>query len=316
MCVTNNKIKTLTEKEIEILKQHKLNELCECIEEMKEETNIQGVTIWSVNDAHNFMLSIENEKLIEIGEKPLETVYGGYFGKDMRPRQLQKSFQEFNFHTHTQRCGHASFESDRDYVLKARENEIISLGFSEHIPYPKMDFQNDKERMHFDDVDEYLESIERLQKENQDMEILSGFEAEYDPKKEQFIGTLASRVDYMILGQHYVPEKNAKANPNYPLEYAKIVVEAIESGIFDIIAHPDIFMQYEDTMTSEEERQQFNVKLNIKINENKEILKEKEELKNKLKLAKEINEKLEFEKNGLNIQLKEKIELINNLKKK
>ena len=35
-------------------------------------------------------------------------------------------------------------------------------------------------------------------------------------------------------------------NPNYPIEYANMVSKAIDSGIFDIVAHPDLFMLLTD----------------------------------------------------------------------
>lgn len=59
--------------------------------------------------------------------------------------------------------------------------------------------------MHISDVDEYIASIRELQQENPTMKIMCGFEAEFDPMKEQFLGELRDKVDYMILGQHFVP---------------------------------------------------------------------------------------------------------------
>ena len=47
-------------------------------------------------------------------------------------------------------------------------------------------------------------------------------------------------------------------NPNYPIEYANMISKAIDSGIFDIVAHPDIFMQFRDTMGSEENKNLFD----------------------------------------------------------
>ena len=80
--------------------------------------------------------------------------------------------------------------------------------------------------------------------------------------KESFLGEMRDKVDYMILGQHFVtrglqnvPSKN---NPNYPIEYANMVSKAIESGIFDIIAHPDYFMEFRDTIVTEEDRKLFD----------------------------------------------------------
>ena len=94
------------------------------------------------------------------------------------------------------------------------------------------------------------------------MTILSGFEAEFDPMRESYLGEMREKVDYMILGQHFVPRGlmnvTGTNNPNYPIEYANIVSKAIDSGIFDIVAHPDIFMQFRDTMDSEENKNLFD----------------------------------------------------------
>ena len=94
------------------------------------------------------------------------------------------------------------------------------------------------------------------------MTILAGFEAEYDPMREAFLGEMKDKVDYMILGQHFVNRGlqmiSPNNNPNYPIEYANMVSQAIDSGIFDIVAHPDHFMVFRDTMESDEARKLFD----------------------------------------------------------
>ena len=94
------------------------------------------------------------------------------------------------------------------------------------------------------------------------MTILAGFEAEYDPMKESFLGTMRNKVDYMILGQQYVSRNlnniNGINNPNYPIEYANMVAKGIDSGIFDIVAHPDLFMQFRNSMIDEESKKLFD----------------------------------------------------------
>lgn len=66
----------------------------------------------------------------------------------------------------------------------------------------------------------------------------------------------------MILGQHFVNRGlqmiSPNNNPNYPIEYANMVSQAIDSGIFDIVAHPDHFMGFRDTMESDEARKLFD----------------------------------------------------------
>ena len=40
-----------------------------------------------------------------------------------------------NFHTHTFRCGHA-IGNEEEMVKSAIKNDILELGFSDHIPLP------------------------------------------------------------------------------------------------------------------------------------------------------------------------------------
>lgn len=77
----------LTLEQIENMKQSKLNDLCDVITECYQQVNLNGVTIWSVNDEQNFMIEVENRKLLNKGKTPnIDTVYGGYYSKDMLPR--------------------------------------------------------------------------------------------------------------------------------------------------------------------------------------------------------------------------------------
>lgn len=170
--------------------------------------------------------------------------------------------QNFNYHTHTYRSGHSEYCSDEEILKASKQKGITKLGFSEHIPNPSLILPDENHRMLFSEVDDYISSINKMKNANQDMTILSGFETEFDPMRESYLGEMREKVDYMILGQHFVPRGlmnvTGTNNPNYPIEYANMVSKAIDSGIFDIVAHPDIFMQFRDTMGSEENKNLFD----------------------------------------------------------
>lgn len=152
---------------------------------------------------------------------------------------------KYNYHSHTYRCGHASKIKDEDFVLEAIDNGYKYYGFTDHVPVHPIFYWDKTMRMHDQEKNEYLESINRLKEESRYfLSIYSGFEAEYDEIIEEYLCSLRDSCDYMILGQHYVLGRNIRHNVDYPIEYAKKVCQAIESGIFDIVAHPDIFMQY------------------------------------------------------------------------
>ena len=248
-------VEGLTDEEIEVLRQQKMNEIISCIESLQEEYNIRGLTICSKTDSQNFRVKLANEELLTSGNEPINTLHGGYFTEEMEPKAKQFVKKK------TYNCGHASDSSDQEYVDAARNAGISTLGFSDHIPNTDLEYDEDDIRMNISETDEYISSIEELQEENPDMEILTGFEAEYDPAKEEFLAEMSDKVDYMILGQHFVRDGMDKTNPhtvNYPIEYADSVCRALNTGIFDIVAHPDIFFKERDTLESEEEKQQFD----------------------------------------------------------
>lgn len=262
-------VEGLSDIEIETLRQQKINEVYSVVESLRGECNIRGFTIWSKTDRQNFRVSLDNEIRIKDGRETIDSLHGGVFTESMELKSkayskvlLKNDFQSFNYHTHTNRCGHASMAEDSEYVARAKANGITQLGFSDHVPVPELAYQDFEHQMHVSEVDEYVESIRQLQAENPDMKINVGFEAEFDPMKEQFFGELREKVDYMILGQHFVPGVKGlikqRDNPDYPLQYADMVCKAMDSGIFDIVAHPDIFMQYRDSLSSEESRKQFD----------------------------------------------------------
>ena len=56
----------LTDEQIEVMRQRKMAEIYECIDSLREECNIRGVTIWSKTDSQNFRVSLENEARIRI----------------------------------------------------------------------------------------------------------------------------------------------------------------------------------------------------------------------------------------------------------
>lgn len=96
--------------------------------------------------------------------------------------------QNFNYHTHTYRSGHSEYASDEEILQVAKSVGISMLGFSEHIPNPNLILPDEDHRMLLFEVDGYIASINKMKQDNPDMTILVGFEAEFDPMKESFLG--------------------------------------------------------------------------------------------------------------------------------
>lgn len=159
-----------------------------------------------------------------------------------------------NYHTHTFRCRHAN-GTDRDYVEAAIEAGMHTLGFSDHAPmiFPKEiygDFYSGF-RMLPEETADYFAALSTLREEyKNDISIYIGVEVEYYP--DCFPGFLAFirqfPIDYMILGQHYVGNEQtgtAVFKPSTDLSaldaYYATVLEAVSTGEFLYIAHPDVF---------------------------------------------------------------------------
>ena len=250
----------LSDKEIREKRQERINEIYECIDRNKEECNIRGLTIWSKTDSQNFRVSLENQKRVMRGQEPITTLFGGYYTEGMESKSKAKEVS-FNYHTHTKRCGHANDFSDSEYIQSAKQAGMTTIGFSDHVPNTEYEYPDNKHRMNISEMDEYLSAIEALRKEYPDMTILSGFEAEYDPAKKEFLVNLRDKVDYLILGQHFlhdgIDKINDKNNPEYPSEYAKQVCEAMDTGLFDMVAHPDIFMVQLNSIEKKEDKDKF-----------------------------------------------------------
>lgn len=156
---------------------------------------------------------------------------------------------ENNYHTHTARCGHAIGE-DEEYVLRAIEAGIKELGFSDHVPFKTI--SQPGVRMEYSHLDEYISSINSLKEKYKDkIAIKVGFEAEYYKEINDYYVDLLKKVDYLICGQHFSIDKDGtliyagyrKDDKEFAIDYVNRVVDAIESGLFKYIAHPDIILR-------------------------------------------------------------------------
>jgi histidinol-phosphatase (PHP family) len=154
---------------------------------------------------------------------------------------------DYNFHTHTVRCGHAS-GSDEEYVLAAIESGIKVLGFSDHAPFLFPDGRQQAHCVQVDRAIDYVDSINSLKKKYADkIDIHVGFEMEYYPSYFDGMLDYVKKVgaEYLILGEHAIYDGNyfvhgVKDSKEDYCEYVKCVVEAMETKAFTYVAHPDL----------------------------------------------------------------------------
>jgi len=156
-----------------------------------------------------------------------------------------------NYHTHTKRCGHA-YGRDEEYVKNAVTAGFSIFGFSDHTPWHLLPYESDFYRMDMSLLSDYLDSVDRLKEEYKDeLTLYLGLEAEYYPDRLAWLRQLKEdRLDYLILGNHY---HNYTAMSTYyggfnddkekmVTWYLDDSYQALSSGLYDIYAHPDLFM--------------------------------------------------------------------------
>jgi len=156
-----------------------------------------------------------------------------------------------DLHMHTPLCRHATGEPV-DYARRAVELGLTEIGFSDHSPMPRDDF--DDWRMRADQLDEYVAKVRRAQKEFPQLTIRLALEVDYLPGHENWIRQLAARHpwDYFIGSVHYVSESWDIDNPAKLSEWKKRdalevwqnyfdrLALAAESRLFEIIGHADL----------------------------------------------------------------------------
>ena len=152
---------------------------------------------------------------------------------------------------HTPLCRHATGEPT-EYAARAVELGLTEIGFTDHSPMPRDDFDN--WRMRSDQLDEYVEKVRHAQREHPQLTIKLAIEVDYLPGHEEWIRELASRHpwDYFIGSVHYVsdswdvdnPAKLSEWNSRDPFEVWSVYFErltmAAASGLFEIIGHADL----------------------------------------------------------------------------
>ena len=171
-----------------------------------------------------------------------------------------------NYHTHTYRCRHAIGE-DREYVENAIEAGLEVLGFSDHIPYWFPDGYYSTFRMFPEQAEEYARSVLDLKKEyEKDITIYLGFESEYYAKFFDKTLDMLKDIpyDYLILGQHLLCNEvdhpqgvslvgNKQTDPQYLIQNVTETIEAMETGKFFYLAHPDLVNFVGDPAVKERE---------------------------------------------------------------
>jgi histidinol-phosphatase (PHP family) len=156
---------------------------------------------------------------------------------------------------HTPLCRHATGEPT-ELAARALKAGLQEIGFSDHSPMPRDDFDN--WRMKAVELDEYVARVEQARRDHPRLAIKLALEVDYLPGCEDWVRDLAARHpwDYFIGSVHYVSDAWALDNPatlsewekRDPLEvwtaYFERLTAAAETGLFDIIGHVDLCKKF------------------------------------------------------------------------
>jgi histidinol-phosphatase (PHP family) len=139
--------------------------------------------------------------------------------------------QRFSHHCHTLFSdGKTTPEA---FLVKAKEEKMLSLGFSDHAPIPPTDLTG----IRIENLQNYLEEIERLkQQTGEDLQIYKGLEVDYIP------GLICvnsghivnADLDYTLGAVHYVDHFNDGSHWGYESSH-----ERFQKGVNEIF-HGDV----------------------------------------------------------------------------
>lgn len=160
-----------------------------------------------------------------------------------------------DYHMHTPLCHHAVGEPT-EYAAHALKVGLTEIGFSEHAPMIRDDWDN--WHMSIKSLDTYVDKIEQARRDHPGLTIRLALEVDYLPGHEDWIRDLAGRRewDYFIGSVHYVSDTFALDDPGQISEwekggvfqiwkeYFRRLTLAAESGLFEIIGHPDLCKKF------------------------------------------------------------------------
>lgn len=168
-------------------------------------------------------------------------------------------------HVHTARCGHAEGDASA-YLAAARLAGVSVLGFTEHLPLPE-DLDPSREySMPPSELADYVAEVEGLKRASAeaaktghggDITVLLGVEADWLPGRMDAVESLiASQPFDVVLGSVHFLDDWAFDDPALLAKwdstdvdavwerYFARVAEAAASGLFDVMAHPDLVKKF------------------------------------------------------------------------
>lgn len=162
-----------------------------------------------------------------------------------------------DLHLHTSRCGHAS-GSVTGFLEAGRDAGLEVMCFTDHLPMPEGYPQH--YTMRHDEMDAYIEDVAvaaALSRETAGPEVLCGVEADWLPDDVEHVRAALCGHDFdMVLGSVHFIGDWAFDDPDLVAGYSStdidalwsryfaLVCDAARSGLFDVLAHPDLIKKF------------------------------------------------------------------------
>lgn len=162
-----------------------------------------------------------------------------------------------DYHLHTRLCGHAVGEVE-DYLEEAARKGISEVGFCDHMPLSFLPLEKviPGYAMEESELPKYVETI-RSCAESSPVLVKLGIEADYVPGCEYKLSSILRSYpfDYVVGSVHFIDgwgfdnpdeiDKYSKKNIDQVYErYFVLVQQAALSGLFDVMAHPDLIKKF------------------------------------------------------------------------
>lgn len=170
-----------------------------------------------------------------------------------------------NWHSHTFRCKHAAADVS-DYCAIAVKAGLQTIGISDHSP--TKDGRWSGVRMDYDQMPDYISAIDRARIEYPQLNIFKGLECEWVPEfgKAYYTDELRAKfgLEYIVAAPHSFTFQQGDGIWNnsfarkteidqkaWTIGYGRYVLETIGTGLFDFLAHPDLFGCFCTSWTAE-----------------------------------------------------------------
>ena len=157
-------------------------------------------------------------------------------------------------HIHTSRCGHGS-GVPAEYLAHAEETGIDVIAFTEHVPLPGDLDPTRAYAMSPKVWSGYVAEILSLRSDS--VQVMLGAEADWLPGRMDHVTSLLAEADWdVVLGSIHMIEQWPFDDPDLVAmwdgkdidevwrTYFELFGDAVRSGLFDVMAHPDLVKKF------------------------------------------------------------------------